>query len=1240
MKNALQRGVSLNLHLAAILNDRALLDRKTRADDEALLRAGERADRLARRGLEGGAPRSTGAGESAAAPQKGDRGSTANPPPPDSAEALGDISPLSIDPNITFASIGGLPQHILTLKEMVLLPLLYPDLIQSLGISVPRGVLFYGPPGTGKTLLARALANEASSLGRGRAQPGEADRKLESRGISFFMRKGGDLLSKWVGESERQLKLLFDEARRRQPSIIFFDEIDGIAPVRNSSRENTHGSVVSTLLALMDGLDSRGEVIVIGATNRPDALDPALRRPGRFDRELCFSSPGLSARRHILAIQLQKSFSQHHLDTAGKPGTTAEPLVPGDLTIDGVASPSHHSILDFLAEKTEGWSGADLKALVAEASLTALRRSLPAIYTSSSRFIVDSKSVKISLEDFRVALARVQPTSGRSAAGGASLALTHGPHCDFLVNSQKREILEKLKSGWGAAWTAFTQQETKTDDLQVAMSEFAKGRPNMLQTGGGGGGSMYLILSGADDFSLRILTGAVAKGLPSFTVKSLHMPNIASIHGDSSIGDDSGLAVAGADGQPNSGGRGLAGGASTFSEFIGRVVAGSGGPTVLVLLGFDKWCAEHSDYGTRPVNGIGAITQSQSEGVRAVGAPNTPPSSSAKSLNRSATAESVAELSGSPCLNEELKASLSALRYHLDRLTFSNVLVVIPTAQSIAAGAYLPSTISRMLPTSRDSCFHNVMQFTIQPPTTADLQSFMEYVFEEKIASCVSILPPMDQWNSLEIDMHAGADLFRRFSADPARREAERKRKQEERLQRWNDIQYKRAQMRLVLRSWTNQLLSTASLRPLFHGDLDLAEKPDQEEELKHWRQHVARFVANRAQEKQLLEGKQGRTRKTAANAKDSMRLLALSDILEKLDRCEYLAVSQYNDDVEDLCRCVMEHFDGPDPRCMRYRSKAAQLKELTMLANHRISRQLARFCEETILEPTVFQEEPLEGEGQGNPPPTNGKPNDPRPPPPMPLLDQVTAKAAAEGATQGKRVGGARRKRRRYYGDGPKRKPKPKPKAQPPAEEGKGEDGGSDEGGEEEESEEGEAAGEEVVEVTQGSFYRPNGNAHADGVAAELGPTLDGSFPEPPRGDQGTEAPSDGSSGEVKNVSSPTSASAPGTLLQLQPLDNEAWFISLAVSYCQKHRLNPQALHGLYSDLQCCDLVQRYPLTSAAPPSQSTATPKGPTVPSAAPAPLPSARQLTRTECALRIYHFIRSWIQQWIGVGGGGKQ
>ena len=137
------------------------------------------------------------------------------------------------------------------------------------------GVLFYGPPGTGKTLMARALASECSQDGRK---------------VAFFMRKGADCLSKWIGESERQLRLLFDQAYTMRPSIIFFDEIDGLAPVRSSRNDQIHSSIVSTLLALMDGLDNRGEIIVIGATNRIENIDPALRRPGRFDRELRFAN--------------------------------------------------------------------------------------------------------------------------------------------------------------------------------------------------------------------------------------------------------------------------------------------------------------------------------------------------------------------------------------------------------------------------------------------------------------------------------------------------------------------------------------------------------------------------------------------------------------------------------------------------------------------------------------------------------------------------------------------------------------------------------------------------------------------------------------------------------------------------------------------------------------------------------------------------------------------------------------
>lgn len=222
---------------------------------------------------------------------------------------MADTDPLGVNTNVTFDEVGGLDDRELfifvyvphsryifstdihALKEMTLLPLLYPEVFQRFSVTPPRGVLFHGPPGTGKTLLARALAASCRTGGRQ---------------ISFFMRKGADCLSKWVGEAERQLRLLFDEARNSQPSIIFFDEIDGLAPVRSSKQDQIHASIVSTLLALMDGMDGRGQVVVIGATNRPDAVDPALRRPGRFDREFYFGLPGLDARERILTIMTKK----------------------------------------------------------------------------------------------------------------------------------------------------------------------------------------------------------------------------------------------------------------------------------------------------------------------------------------------------------------------------------------------------------------------------------------------------------------------------------------------------------------------------------------------------------------------------------------------------------------------------------------------------------------------------------------------------------------------------------------------------------------------------------------------------------------------------------------------------------------------------------------------------------------------------------------------------------------------
>ncbi|KAK7907174.1 hypothetical protein WMY93_015786 [Mugilogobius chulae] len=286
--------------------------------------------------------------------------------------SLADVDPMNLDTTVKFDSVGGLRDHIQSLKEMVVFPLLYPEVFEKFKIQPPRGCLFYGPPGTGKTLVARALANECS----------QGDRK-----VSFFMRKGADCLSKWVGESERQLRLLFDQAYLMRPSIIFFDEIDGLAPVRSSRQDQIHSSIVSTLLALMDGLDSRGEIVVIGATNRLDSIDPALRRPGRFDREFLFNLPDKKARKHILQI--------HTRDWNPK---LSEPFV------------------DELAEKCVGYCGADIKALCTEAALVALRRRYPQIYGSSVKLQLDVSSIVLAPGDFGRAMRNIVPASQRALA--------------------------------------------------------------------------------------------------------------------------------------------------------------------------------------------------------------------------------------------------------------------------------------------------------------------------------------------------------------------------------------------------------------------------------------------------------------------------------------------------------------------------------------------------------------------------------------------------------------------------------------------------------------------------------------------------------------------------------------------------------------------------------------------------------------------------------------------------------
>ncbi|XP_072189372.1 ATPase family AAA domain-containing protein 2B isoform X3 [Excalfactoria chinensis] len=311
--------------------------------------------------------------------------------------SLADVDPMIVDKSVRFDSIGGLSHHILALKEMVVFPLLYPEIFEKFKIQPPRGCLFYGPPGTGKTLVARALANECS----------QGDKK-----VAFFMRKGADCLSKWVGESERQLRLLFDQAYLMRPSIIFFDEIDGLAPVRSSRQDQIHSSIVSTLLALMDGLDNRGEIVVIGATNRLDSIDPALRRPGRFDREFLFNLPDQKARKHILQI--------HTRDWNPK---LSDPF------------------LGELAEKCVGYCGADIKALCTEAALIALRRRYPQIYVSSQKLQLDVSSVVLSAQDFYHAMQNIVPASQRAVmSSGHALSPVIRP----LLERTFADLLEAL----------------------------------------------------------------------------------------------------------------------------------------------------------------------------------------------------------------------------------------------------------------------------------------------------------------------------------------------------------------------------------------------------------------------------------------------------------------------------------------------------------------------------------------------------------------------------------------------------------------------------------------------------------------------------------------------------------------------------------------------------------------------------------------------------------------------------
>jgi transitional endoplasmic reticulum ATPase len=268
-------------------------------------------------------------------------------------------------PTITYEDIGGLHEEIKKIREMVELPMRHPELFQRLGIEPPKGVLLYGPPGSGKTLLAKAVANES--------------------GARFTAINGPEVMSKWYGQSEENLRKIFEDAEKNAPAIIFFDEIDAIAPKREEVSGEVERRVVSQILTLMDGLKSRGKVIVIAATNRENAIDPALRRPGRFDREIEIGVPDIKGRKEILQIH-----------------TRNMPLA------DDVS-------IDWLSEVTYGFVGADLESLAKEAAMLSLRRNLPGLSWKQEEELPAKtvEKIRVTKKDFQNALKVVEPSAMR-----------------------------------------------------------------------------------------------------------------------------------------------------------------------------------------------------------------------------------------------------------------------------------------------------------------------------------------------------------------------------------------------------------------------------------------------------------------------------------------------------------------------------------------------------------------------------------------------------------------------------------------------------------------------------------------------------------------------------------------------------------------------------------------------------------------------------------------------------------
>ena len=297
-------------------------------------------------------------------------------------------------PEINYEDIGGLREEIKKIREMVEIPLKHPEIFDKLGIKAPKGVLLYGPPGTGKTLLAKAVANESDA--------------------NFILLNGPEIMSKYYGESEKKIRDIFDEAEKTAPTIVFIDEIDAIAPKREETMGEVERRVVSQILTMMDGMKSRGKVIVIGATNRVNSLDPALRRPGRFDREIAINVPDKEGRISILKIH-----------TRGMP-------LAKDVNLKEIADVTH------------GFVGADLEALTKEAAMNVLRKYLPEMNLDKEEQIPIEILEKLIVKksDFTDALRNVRPSAMREV-------LVETPNVDWGdvggIDSVKQELREVIE---------------------------------------------------------------------------------------------------------------------------------------------------------------------------------------------------------------------------------------------------------------------------------------------------------------------------------------------------------------------------------------------------------------------------------------------------------------------------------------------------------------------------------------------------------------------------------------------------------------------------------------------------------------------------------------------------------------------------------------------------------------------------------------------------------------------------